>query len=570
MKFIPAIEKIILRQVDNDETDRLARELSVPPPIASILYTRGLTTPERCAGFFNPDIDGMHDPFLFREMRTAVERIQNALRSKEKIAVYGDYDVDGVTSTAMLVRLLRKWGADCTYYLPNRLTEGYGLSEEGIRRLAGEKVGLIITVDCGVSAGEEILLAKSLGIDVIVTDHHEPKKRIPEAIAVINPKIPGCAYPDKDLAGVGVALKLCQALVRSSALSDEMWMEYLDLAAVGTAADIVPLIGENRIITKHGLEQLPRSKNLGMRMLIKLRSLEGEALTTARIVFMIAPCINAAGRLGDSRRGVELLLTEDRPLARLYARELVEANTERQALDSRVEQEAVAWVENRCNPDTDFGIVAGNERWHCGVIGIVASKIVEKFHRPTILFSCGDDGLARGSGRSINGFHLMDALRECSGLLEEYGGHRAAAGMVIKKDNIAQFRERFNCEVRKKLKEEDLVPTVSADAEIGLSDITPEFLECISKMEPYGPGNMRPVLFCRNLRNRYEPRIVGRGHLKMLVSDGRVAMDAIGFNFGNRLDDIRGADVFALAFNLDENMWNGRKNLQMKVKGVAV
>ncbi|MBD3346883.1 MAG: single-stranded-DNA-specific exonuclease RecJ [Chitinivibrionales bacterium] len=569
MKFTPAIEKITLKQLDSLEVDHLARELSVPSPIASILCSRGLKSAEACHHFFNPVLGQMHDPFIFGEMRKAVDRIQKALYNKEKIAVYGDYDVDGVTSTAMMVRLLRKFGADCMYYLPNRLIDGYGFSKTGIEQIAAEGAKLIISVDCGINACDEISLANSLGIDVVVTDHHEPKEVSPDAVARINPKMPGCAYPDKNLAGVGVALKLCQALVRSSSLSDDLWVEYLDLAALGTAADIVPLTGENRIITKFGFEQLSKSKNLGLRTLIKQRGLEGEAISTSQAVFALAPCINAAGRLGDPRRGVELMLTEDRPQARLYAKKLIETNSERQSLDSRVEAEAVAWVQESCDPENDFGIVAGNERWHCGVIGIVASKIVEKFHRPTILFSIGEDGLARGSGRSISGFHLMEALTRCGGFLEGFGGHKAAAGMVIKKENIGKFRQAFNEEVKKMLAGRDLVPVVNADAEIYLSDINPNFMEHIKKMEPYGPGNMRPVLYCRNLTNRYAPRIVGRGHLKMLVSDGRAAMDAIGFNFGDRLDAVTNAGAFSLAFTLDENFWNGRKNLQMKLKGVT-
>jgi single-stranded-DNA-specific exonuclease len=562
-------ERIVVRSVDAALVAQIGRELTVPAPVATVLVARGLTSFDACKKFFNPDIADLHDPFLFRDMDKAVTRIMAAMSAGEQIAVYGDYDVDGVTATAMLVRVLRTLGAQCRYYLPNRLTEGYGLSDKGIRELAEGGVRLVITVDCGITAHEEAALARELGLDLIVTDHHEPKDTLPTALAVIDPKVHGCGYPDADLAGVGVALKLAQALAIRAGRGPELWSEYLDLVALGTAADIVPLTGENRILASAGFARMSTTTNIGLRRLIEVRGLAGKKLSTSPVVFQLAPCINAAGRLGDPRRGVELLLTQDPAQADAYARELVSANEERRVIDARVQEEAVAWVGRNCDMERDWSIVAGDAAWHCGVIGIVASKVIERFHRPTILFSFGEDGLAKGSGRSIPGFHLLDAITECSSCLESFGGHAAAAGMVVRQDRLAEFRERFNAAVRSRITVDDLVPTVTADAEVRMADLTPRLHAILARMEPFGPGNMRPVFLCRDLKHRFDPRVVGAKHLKMSLTDGSTTMDAIAFGFGDRIGQVRSSPRVSVAFSVDENEYNGRVSLQMKVKGVA-
>jgi single-stranded-DNA-specific exonuclease len=428
----------------------------------------------------------------------------------------------------------------------------------------------VVTVDCGITACEEVDLARTLGIDVIVSDHHEPKNRVPAAFALFDPKLDSCGYPDDCLAGVGVALKLAQGLGSRIGAADDVWSGYLDLVAVGTAADIVPLVGENRIIAHLGFGQLPYTKNEGLRALLAAQDCDGKNLSTGDVVFRIAPCINAVGRLGDPRRGVELLLTDDPALAGLYAKELKEANIERRALDSQIQEQAFAWVEENCDSDADFAIVAGSRSWHCGVVGIVASKVVERYHRPAILFAVGENGMARGSGRSISGFHLHDALTECGDLLEGFGGHAAAAGMTIKEENLGAFRTRFNQIAHTKLTASDLIPKVNADAEMRLADLTPEFYAILKRMEPFGPGNMRPVLVSRRVVNRFNPRIVGGKHLKMMVQDGGAAIDAIAFNFGERLAELSRAPAYTVAYCLDENEWNGKKSLQLKVRGVEV
>jgi single-stranded-DNA-specific exonuclease len=569
--FTSVRERICVREVDNDAVDRLSKELGVSRIAAQILVGRNLTGAEACRRFFAPSLADLHDPFLFTGMEKAVSRIIAAIAGKEKITVYGDYDADGVTATAMLVRVLHTLGAACNYYLPHRLTEGYGVSESGVRQIAESGAALMITVDCGITAEKEIALAAGLGIDVIVTDHHEPKASgLPHACSILNPKAPQSGYTDKDLAGVGVVLKLCQALGKTTGRGEALWGPYLELAALGTAADVVPLTGENRIITRAGFERMRRTKNPGLAALLKLQGLEGKPLSTNEAAFQLAPCINAAGRLGDPGRAVELLLTDNVETALEYAKELKTANFERRAIDSAVREEAEGWVLKHCDPEKDFAIVTGSRGWHAGVIGIVASKLVEKFHRPAILFSMGEDGAARGSGRSIPGFHLLDALSECADLLETFGGHAAAAGVNIRSDSIDAFRSRFNEVVRRRLRPEDLVPTVYADAEVPLDALTPQLFSLIKAMEPFGAGNARPVLYCRNLHHRYAPRIVGNNHLKMSIADKGRVFDAIGFNFGDRISELSGAPSVSLAFSLEENEWNGKKSLQMKVRGIAL
>ena len=565
----PARETIVMRNLDETVAVSLTAALGVSPVVGRILAARGLGTFDECKRFFRPDATHFHDPFLFSDMEKACERIFSSIRDRESIIIYGDYDVDGVTATALLVRLLRQFGAVCDYYLPNRLTEGYGLSDEGVRAIAAKGAKLIITVDCGITACSEVALAVSLGMDVIVTDHHEPKDAVPKAYAVLNPKLASCGYPDAALAGVGVALKLGQGLVKRMGGEEDQWSSFLDLAALGTAADIVPMHGENRVIVSLGFGMLAHTRNPGLCALLAAQDCAGKSLSTGDVVFRIAPCINAAGRLGDSRKGVELLLTDNSKTAMVIAQELKQANVERRAIDAKIQEEAFAWVEDHCDPDADFAIVAGSDSWHCGVVGIVASKVVEKYYRPAILFAIAENGIARGSGRSIPGFHLHEALTKCSDLLEGFGGHAAAAGMTLKRENLDKFRSRFNDVVREKLSAGDFSPKIIADAEVKMSDLTPKLYSILKQMEPFGPGNMRPVMVCHDVINRNSPKIVGKNHVKMSVcaGDGAV-MDAVAFNFGDRIEELSSAQGYTMAFSLDENEWNGRTSLQLKIRGV--
>ncbi len=562
-------ERIVVRSADPAVVERLCAELNVPPLLATLLAVRGLSTYTACERFFNPSLEQLHDPFLFGDMAAAVERIGRAVRERERVTVYGDYDVDGITSSAMLCRMLRRLGLQCDCYLPNRLTEGYGMSAEGVRAIAERGSTLIVTVDCGIGAAQEVALARELGIDTVVTDHHEPHTDRPGAVAVLNPRVEGCGYPFADLAGVGVALKVCQALCVTLADNAPWWQDYLDLAALGTAADIVPMSGENRAIVAEGLKQVQQGRNPGLRALACEQGLEQTDIHTHHVVFQLAPCINAAGRLGEPTRALELLLTDEPAVAAEIASELAYANRERRALNEVVEREAMAWVEGNCEPGRDMAIVAGSESWHKGVVGIVASKMVERFHRPALLFSI-EHGVAHGSGRTIPGLHLLDTLGSCAELFDTYGGHAAAAGMTLRAERLGELRERFNAEVARRLGPDDLVPVVHADAEVRLDELTQRAYRVIERMRPFGPGNMRPVLFCRELHNARDPRIVGGKHLKLTVSSNGATMDAIAFGFGERIADVNTVASYSLAFCLDENEWNGRKSLQLAVKGIEV
>ena len=567
----PHPEKISVRDADMLAVATLAKDLAMPMAIAKILVLRGLMTRDECARYFNPDLSHFHDPFLFHDMEKAVDRIFKAVKNREIIVVYGDYDVDGITASAIVLRSLRMIGGIVEYFCPNRLVEGYGMSEAGIQKTVQRGAKLIITVDCGVTAAKEVALSRRAGIDVIITDHHDSKGGLlPDANAILNPKLSSSGYPEDVLAGVGIALKLCHALGKRMGKSDEFWTSFLDLAAVGTAADVVPMTGENRTITSLGFKLLMQTKNPGLKALIAAQGLTGKDLSTGEVGFQLAPCINAVGRLGDPSRGIELLLTDDEDVARRIAGELKTANFERRAIDSAMQKEAFEWVERHCDPLQDFGIVIGQENWHCGVVGIVASKLVEKYHRPVILFAITEQGIARGSGRSVKGFHLHKALFECEELLESFGGHAAAAGMTIKEENIGRFRARFNDVVKSCMSIDDLVARIEADVQVSISDLTPKFFNLLKSMEPFGPGNPRPQLFCKALRHKYDPRIVGSNHLKMTVTAGGAAMDAVGFNLGGRFEDVKRAREFNVVFSLEENTWNGKTNLQMKVKGVEV
>jgi len=571
MTFPSPREQITLRNVDPAAVAKLAAELNVPAAAATILVGRGLTDFNQCKAYFRPNADdGFLDPFLLEDMGKAVNRILTAIASGEKIMIYGDYDVDGVTATVLLTRVLKRLGANCEYYLPNRLTEGYGVSETGVRHAAETGAALIITVDCGVTACEEADLAAALGVDMIITDHHEPKETLPAAIALINPKLHGCRYPDKTLAGVGIALKLCQALAKSAGRGNGLWSDLIELAALGTAADIVPMTGENRVITALGFARIPGTEIAGLRALVEAQGLSGKPLSTGQAVFQLAPCINAVGRLGDPRRGAELLLTADPAIADLYARELKEANIERRALDSLAAEEAFKWVEDHCSPAKDYGLVVASPDWHPGVIGIVASKVVERYNRPAILISIGEGGAAKGSGRSVPGLHLLNALDDCADTLDSYGGHAAAAGVSLRADKIDAFRERFNEAVKSKLSENDLAPRITADAELPIDQLSPKLLRIIKQMEPFGPGNMRPVLLTRALKHRYPPKIVGQKHLKMSLTDGKAVIDAIAFGMGERLPEVSAAKTLDVAFGLEDNEWNGKTTLQMNVKGIKI
>jgi single-stranded-DNA-specific exonuclease len=550
--------------------NRLAFELSLPTVVAEILVGRGLVTKAEAERFLYPSLDSLLDPFLLPDMDKGVDRVMRALRDKEKIMIFGDYDVDGITSTSLLFLVLNKLGAEVTYYLPNRLIEGYGLSEEGI--LEGKKrgVSLIISVDCGITAVEEIAFAKTQGIDTIVTDHHEPKDILPEACAIINPKtIPG-GYAGGELSGVGVAFKFTRAIYSKLGQDEGELEDHLDLVALGTAADIVPLVGENRIFTKFGMAQIAKTTKPGLKSLIFVSGILGQRIGTGQVVFILAPRINAVGRLGDAELAIKLLTTRDEAKAAEMSRMLNEENRRRKSIDETTLKEALDLIEQDVDLVNDKAIVLASSGWHQGVIGIVASRLVERFHRPTIMIAIdGDEG--KGSARSIPGFHLYEALRECEGYLSKYGGHKYAAGLSILPENIPPFREEFLRVTGSRLTREDLIPTLSINNRLELEQINAELLKVLELFAPFGPQNMRPVFMTEKLQVWGEPYVVGNNHLRLRVKKTGPVFDCIGFGMGDMVKVLcmKGIRI-DLAYVLESNYWNGTYKIQLRIKDIKI
>jgi len=564
-------EKIIIKEYDEKVVDKIQKELNISKMFAKILVARGLVEFEQSKDFFNPVLENLHDPFLFNQMNAAIQRILMAKTMGEKIVIYGDYDVDGITATTLLLRVLKKIGITADYYLPDRLTDGYGVSKAGIDLIIKGGAKLIISVDCGITAVEECEYAKRHGVDFIITDHHEPKDELPDAAAIIDPKIEGEKYPDKNLAGVGVALKLAQALCKTMKTPD-FWKDELDLAAFGTAADIVPLVGENRIITAFGYKKMQENPNMGLEALIFQQRMNAKVLTTNDIVFKLSPSVNAAGRMGDPKIAVKLLLSERESDCENYAKMLIEANIKRREIEDGVCKEAFALVEETIDFENEFAITTAKKGWHSGILGIVAARLVERFCRPAILFSIDEEGIAHGSARTFGNCDILAALGECSDILLTFGGHKSAAGAAINSKNLDAFRKRFSEAIKKQTSIDDLVPIVYADAEITIPQLTPKFFANLKRIEPFGPANMRPVLVAKNLNHKFTPKAIGENgkHLKLYISGGGYSIDAVGFGFGDRINEIKDAKNFTLCFVLGENTFNGKTELQMEIRGIEI
>ena len=556
---------LMCKEHQADDVMRRSQELSVPPIIATILMNRGIQEPKQ---FLEPNEDGFIDPFLMRGMEQAVARILKACESNEKIAVYGDYDVDGITSTAIMVKFLRAHKADVIYYIPDRLEEGYGINMDAIDKIAASGVTLLITVDCGITAVNEIAYATRKGIDTIITDHHECKDEMPDAYCILNPKQPSCPYPFKKLAGVGVAFKLLQALtIQMRFHMRELIEEYIDLVAIGTVADVMPLVGENRIIVKKGLELLSFTQNRGVRALAERADINLSNVQTGTIGFMLAPRINAAGRMGEPRCAVELLLATDDMTARKYAEKLDDENRERQETEISILEEALQMMEDNSNYKDDYVLVLAHENWHHGIIGIVASKLSERFNKPCILIST-DEHTGKGSGRSIHSFNLFKALEFCQELLHKFGGHDLAAGLSIAPDQIDDFRKKINLYAKKSLTEEDFIPLLYIDSELPAPYINMNTAERFSVLEPYGMGNASPVFFARKMTVvQIRPLSDGK-HLKLTLRSGEYHVDAVGFNMGNLCKEIKINDLVDIAFNLDINIYRGMRQLQVLLKDI--
>ena len=554
----------------NEElVDEIAKELAVPPIMARILLNRQIDSFEKARNFFRPELENLYNPYLMKDMDKAVDRLHHALHAGENILIYGDYDVDGVSSAALMYLVLsRMVGSKVSYYIPDRMTEGYGLSAKNIRDAAENCINLVVTVDCGVTAVEEISLAKELGMDTIVCDHHQPAEALPPAVAILDPKLPDANYPFDELAGVGVAFKLLQALYQKLEIPEAELDEYLDLVAIGSCADIVPLVDENRILVRHGLDKINYNPRYGVRALLESSGLANRDITAGLIVFVLAPRINAVGRLGDARRAVQLFCAQSLQQARTAARELEKENRLRRDIDEVTFKEALDIVENKLDPVNDKAFVLYKRDWHPGVIGIVASRIVEKFYRPTIMITVVD-GIGKGSARSISNFNVYQAIKECSHLLSGFGGHKYAAGLTIDEKNIPAFVEHFKEAAKSHVTQEDLVPSIFVDGEIDLPQFTERFIRLLKLLGPFGPMNMRPVFMSRSVNILGSPAIVGQNHLKLKLEQNGSVFDAIGFNMGNYLDVVQSNQgVVDCVYVVEENKWNGRTQIQLRLKDI--
>ncbi len=552
---------------DPAKVRRLVEEIHVPQIIASILINRGIEDYESAKAFFRPSLDQLHNPFLMHDMEKAVSRIVQANNEKEKILVYGDYDVDGTNSASLLFLFLRRIGCDVEVYIPDRMSEGYGISEAGIDYADGIGTSLLISIDCGITAVSQVEYARTKNIDVIICDHHEPGPEIPDAFAVLDTLKPGDHYPFKFLSGAGVGFKLIQGLAEYYAIR-EVPFEYLDFVAIAAAADIVPMIGENRILVHYGLKIINENPRAGIKALMESSNLRYGDLTAQQIVFVMAPRINAVGRLGDATRAVELLTCDEDTRAKECAQILEEENRNRRVIDEETFTQATVAATEFLSGDDNKPIVMHNGDWHPGVIGIVASRLVEKFHRPTVLLTT-IDGVAKGSARSIMNFNIYEALRRCEHLLLQFGGHKYAAGLALELKNLPAFRELFISIAAEMLDEDMLTHEITADAHLRLADITPRFFRILKQFAPFGPGNMRPTFFTNDLEVFGTPRIVGRDHLKLKVRQDSVVFDCIGFNLGSRLEIVSEKDArIDMLFTIEENSWNGNVFPQLKIRDV--
>jgi single-stranded-DNA-specific exonuclease len=548
----------------------LQEKLGVPESIALLLALRDVHSFEQAKYFFRPNIKRLHDPFLMCDMRAAAERVAKAVRKNERILIYGDYDVDGTTATALLYLFLSDFCNNVEYYIPHRFKEGYGLSPKGIRYAAETDVDLIISVDCGITAVKEAELARQNNVDLVICDHHNPGKQIPEALAVLDPKREECDYPFEGLSGAGVGFKLVQATTKILGLSQKIPFKLLDLLAVSIASDIVPIKDENRLLMWKGLQRLNSQPRAGIEALLDIVHLKPGTIDTTNIVFSIGPRINAAGRMGDASLAVKMLIADSKTEAKACAHELESINIERRTCDRQTEEEAISKVEQRYDLDETTALVLHDDDWHLGVIGIVASRLVDTYCRPTVMLSTVGD-VFRGSARSINGFNIFKAFQQCEDLLEEYGGHKFAAGLTILPENVETLRKRLGQIAAEELTDDDLQPKLNIDCELDLSNINRRFWKLLDQFEPFGPGNMRPLFVSRGVQLVGVPTIVGKGHLKMRVSqNGSGVFNTIGFNMHEYLPIIRNAadGKMEIVYSLEKNYWNGSSNLQLKLRDI--
>ena len=547
------------------DVEALQQALQVDNRIATLLLQRDINNYDSAKAFFRPSLEQLHNPFLMKDMDKAVARIEKAILHQENILVYGDYDVDGTTSVALVSSYLRTLQDNIATYIPDRYDEGYGISYKGIDYAHDNDFSLIIALDCGVKAIDKVSYAKKKGIDFIICDHHRPGEKLPEAIAILDPKRADCNYPFKELCGCGVGFKLIQALAKKREQTIENLTSYLDLVATAIGADIVPIIGENRVLAYFGLQVINKNPRLGIKAIIN--QVNKNELTITDVVFIVAPRINAAGRMKHGNYAVSLLTETDWSLAKDYAAEIETFNTDRRDADKRITEEALQQIE-REKEQGNFTTVVYHETWHKGVIGIVASRLIETYYRPTLVFTKSGDKLA-GSARSVRGFDVYNALEACIEHIEQFGGHKYAAGLTIKNENFEAFKQAFEGVVSKTIDKSLLTPEIKIDTQIDFQDITPKFYRILKQFAPFGPGNLAPVFMTENVKDTGYGKCVGEDdkHLRLTVTQtGVEKIGSIGFGLGNKLQLIKEAELFNAAYSIEENHWQGNVSLQLKLK----
>jgi single-stranded-DNA-specific exonuclease len=556
---------------DSAVVKQLASALGVSETLANLMVQRNITTAEEASSFFRPSLDYLHDPFLMKDMNIAVDRISSAVKKNEKILVYGDYDVDGTTAVALMYSFLKEQYSNVEYYIPDRYKEGYGVSLQGLDYAYQNNCKVVITLDCGIKAVEKVKYARTKGLDIIICDHHYPGDEIPRALAVLDPKQPSCNYPYKELSGCGVGFKLIHAYSRVHGIPFSRISHYLDLVAVSIASDIVPLTGENRVLAYFGLKQLNEAPRTGLKEIIR-ESEVSRALTIEDVVFKIGPRINAAGRMETGSKAVDLLVSSDSKLATGISKEINNFNIERRSIDRIITTEAMRMISEDQRTVNSRTTVLYNPCWKKGVIGIVASRLIETYYRPTVILT-ESNGFATGSARSVQGYDLYQAIEACSDLLESFGGHMFAAGLTLKKENIQPFMERFERYVYETITEEQLIPRVFVDAELSFSEINEDFFRTMSLFQPFGPENMSPVFVSRDVCDNGSGRMVGSNgeHLKLDLcqeSTGQKSFPGIAFNQADHFEYIRGGNPFDICYSLEMNEFRGNRNLQLNIRDI--
>lgn len=558
---------------NRDRVGDLAQELNISKVLANLLVQREVTTFDEAKAFFRPSIDDLHDPFLMVDMDKAVERLGQAIENDEQVLVYGDYDVDGTTSVSLVYAFLRNHCKNIDYYIPDRYSEGYGVSYRGIDYAASTGVTLIIALDCGIKAVEKIVYAKEKGIDFIICDHHTPGDELPVAAAVLDPKRSDCNYPYKELSGCGVGFKFMHAYSIKSNVPFDSLMSYIELVAVSIASDIVPITGENRILTHFGLKKLEENPVIGLKTIIDKASMEGKPISVEDVVFKIGPRINAAGRMESGKQAVDLLISASEKEARLLCEKLNAHNQTRRNIDKDITEQAINEIQ-QLSHRYKHSTVLYNPKWHKGVVGIVASRLIESFYRPTVVLTMSN-GFATGSARSVHGFDLYEAINDCSDLLESFGGHMYAAGLSLKPENVQKFKDRFEEVVADRITQDQLVPQVEIDGELNFNEIDDKFFRILKQFAPFGPGNMNPVFFAENVVDNGTGRCVGPegDHLKLSLlqeTDPFKTINAIAFGQGKKHGKISNGKAFDIAYTLTENHFRGHTTLQINVKDIKI